>query len=973
MSIAAIKGYELIKEQILADIGSTGYLFRHIKSGARVCVISNEDDNKVFSIGFKTAPKDSTGVPHIIEHSVLCGSDKFPVKDPFIELVKGSLNTFLNAITFPDKTVYPVASYNDKDYENLMDVYLDAVFHPNILKYPEIFKQEGWHYELESEEAPLTINGVVYSEMKGAYSSAEEILQNRIMQELFPGNCYGKDSGGNPQVIPQLSYEDFLKFYKENYHPSNSYIYMYGDMDIAERLQWMDENYLAAYDVAPVTSHIPMEAGFEQMKDITAFYPIASDEEEEDNSYLSYTKVVGTILDKTLFQAFDVLDYALVSAPGAPVRQALIDAGIGEDVYGGFDSGMLQPTFGFVAKNANGCQKEEFVQIIEDTLRKVVAEGLNPNALLGAINSQEFRFREADYGQFPKGLLYGLQCMDAWIFDEEAPFLHLECLETFAFLKEQIGTGYFEGLIQDYLLDNTYGAVVTIEPKKGLLIQQEEELAKALEEYKNSLSEEEIQRLIQDTKALKEYQEAPDAEEDQKKIPMLTKADLKKEAMPFANKELQIADVPVIFHEIPTNGIDYINLLFDAGDVALEDIPYLGLLRGVLGLMDTKSYTYNELANAINIHTGGLGVSFSVYPNANEPEKMAVKMELRLRVLDSQVEKAFELVDEILHSTKTNDTKRLAEIIAQTKSRLQSSLSGNGNVVAAMRAMSYSSIYGAYQDATGGIAYYNTISQMDALMKEDAGVVVEKLQALLEKVFVRSRLIIGFTAEEANYNQAKDTLAGFISNLPEGSKAEGAVTYVAEQKNEGFTDASGIAYVACSGNYRKHGYEYSGTLRLIRMILSYDYLWQMVRVLGGAYGCGSMFGRTGESYFSSYRDPNLGKTIETYHGVPEYLRTFQADERDMTKYIIGTFGALDTPLTPEGKGSRSMAAYLQDLTLADVQKERDEILNATVEDIRGLAPMVEAILSDGNLCVVGNESMIHKEKEYFKNICKLNA
>ena len=403
-----LAAYEIVEERPIEDIASYGYILRHKKSGARVCVIANDDDNKVFSIGFRTPPEVETGVPHIIEHTTLCGSDKFPVKDPFMELAKGSLNTFLNAMTYPEKTLYPIASYNDQDFKNLMDVYLDAVFHPNITKYQEIFMQEGWHYELESEDAPLIINGVVYNEMKGAYSSPDEVLETAIEAALFPDNTYSKNSGGNPDHIPELTYEAYLEFYHKYYHPCNSYIYLYGDMDVEERLDWMDRNYLSQFEPAEIDSSIEKQKPFDEIRYIETEYPITDDDPEENNTYLSYNKVVADVLDRELYQAFSVLDYVLVSAPGAPVRQALIDAGIGQDVYGSFEDGMLQPFFSIVAKNANKEDQERFVSIIEETLQKLVKEGLNQDALLAGINSTEFRFREADYGQFPKGLLYGL-------------------------------------------------------------------------------------------------------------------------------------------------------------------------------------------------------------------------------------------------------------------------------------------------------------------------------------------------------------------------------------------------------------------------------------------------------------------------------------------------------------------------------------------------------------------------------------
>ena len=567
MTINDLKQYEVLDEHNIPDVASMGYVLRHKKSGARIAVLSNNDENKVFYIGFRTTPDDETGVPHIIEHTTLCGSEKFPVKDPFIELAKGSLNTFLNAMTYPDKTMYPIGSCNDQDFKNLMDVYMDAVFNPNITKYKEIFKQEGWHFELESKDAPITINGVVYNEMKGAYSSADEVLSNQIYRSLFPDNTYSKDSGGNPIHIPELTYEKYLDFYHKYYHPSNSYIYLYGDMDIVERLKWLDEEYLSKYDYMEVDSQIKPQKAFDKVKYVESEYSIASDDPEENKTYLSYNRVVADSLDQMLYQAFDVLDYALVSAPGAPVKKALIEAGIGEDVYGSYDAGILQPVFSIVAKNANISDAEKFNEIITDTLKEIVKNGINKEALLAGININEFKFREADFGQFPKGLLFGLNCMDSWLFDDLKPFIHLECLDTFAKLRDKINTGYFEELIQKYLLDNTHGSEVVVKPARNKNAQEEQKLADKLKAYKDSLSDEEIQKLIDDTISLRKYQEEPSLDEDLRKLPMLKRSDLKREALGFSNIKENLSDVTLVRHEIESNGIDYITLMFDVNDM----------------------------------------------------------------------------------------------------------------------------------------------------------------------------------------------------------------------------------------------------------------------------------------------------------------------------------------------------------------------------------------------------------------------
>ena len=972
MSFFELNAYELVKEQDLNDIKSKGYILRHKKSGARVALISNDDDNKVFCIGFRTPPEDETGVPHIVEHTVLCGSEKFPVKDPFVELVKGSLNTFLNAMTYPEKTLYPVASYNEQDFKNLMDVYLDAVLHPNILHYEEIFKQEGWHYELENMDAPITINGVVYNEMKGAYSSPDEMLQQQIFQTLFPDNTYGKDSGGNPDCIPELTYEAYLDFYKKYYHPSNSYIYLYGDFDIKERLEWMDKEYLSKYDVNEINSEVALQEPFEEVKEVIAKYPISSEESEEDNTYFAYSKVVGNILDKTLSQVMSILDYALVSAPGAPVRQALIDAKIGQDVFGSYDDGMYQPLYTIYAKNANACDKERFVQIIEDTLQKIVEEGINETSILAAINVTEFRFREADYGQYPKGLLYGMQCMDTWIFDESDPFTNLDLLDTFKFLREQIGTGYYEEILKKYILDNKHGAVVVLEPEKGLNDKAEKALEEKLAAYKASLSKEELETLIKETIHLEEYQDETSSEEDLQKIPMLERKDMRKEVLPYSNIEENIGDIPVVRHDVFTNGIDYVTFLFEASDVSEEEISYLAFLRNILAYVDTDSYPYAELTNVINIYSGGIMSGLTVYPDAVDLGKNNVKYEFRIKALESELEKALAILNEIVLTSKLDDEKRLAEIIGQTKSRLQSSLSASGHAVSATRSMAYFSEYAYLQDASTGIRYYEAVCEMDAQMKKNPEIVIERLRKLMQSIFGQARLMIGFTGEKDCYDAAVPTLKAFIEKLPSGESLKSVERKVLGQKNEGFTDASAIQYVSRSGSFVKHGFRYSGALNILKMILSYDYLWMNVRVKGGAYGCSSSFLRSGESYFSSFRDPNLRKTNEIYDKIPEYLRAFTADEREMTKYIIGTLGGMDTPLYPEGKGNRSMAGYLKRLPIEDLQRERDEILNATQEDIRNLADMIEAVLSDNNFCVVGNENMIRKEEDMFINIRSLS-
>lgn len=971
MTIHDLAEYEILDEHRVEDVQSDGFILRHKKSGARIAILSNNDDNKVFYIGFRTPPEDETGVPHIIEHTTLCGSKKFPVKDPFIELAKGSLNTFLNAMTYPDKTVYPVASCNDQDFKNLMDVYLDAVFNPNITKYEEIFKQEGWHYELTGKDDELKINGVVYNEMKGAYSSPDEVLSSQIYRSLFPDNTYSKDSGGNPEYIPKLTYEAYLDFYHKYYHPSNSYIYLYGDMDVVERLEWLDKEYLSLYDYKKVNSEINKQPAFDEIKNVETQYSITMDDSQENKTYLSYNRVVGDSLDEMLYQAFDVLDYALVSSPGAPVKQALIDAGIGDDVYGSYDAGILQPVFSFVAKNANASQADEFESIIENTLKEVVKTGINKEALLAGINSSEFKFREADFGQFPKGLLFGLNCLDSWLFDDMKPFIHLECLGTFAKLRKAVDTDYFEKLIQEYLLDNTHGSSVTVKPKRGLGNEREEALAKELSDYKASLSDEEIKKLIEDTEHLKKYQEEPSSDEDLRKLPMLTRADMKKNAMPFSNIEDELLDVKVVRHDIESNGIDYISFLFDAGDFAQSELGYLGFFTNALGLVSTEKYSYTDLANATNIYTGGISTGTASHPDIKDRNNFVFKFEVKLKVLEKNLDKALELMEQMLLSSDFTDTKRLGELVAQIKARLQANLSSSGHLVAAMRSMSSFSRYALYQDELKGVAFYRSICRIEKELSESPKSVSDKLAAIARKLFARNRMLISFTGNNEAYGNAKPSLEKVIAGFNKMSAVGNQAEVHFNTAKEAFIDASQIQYVAKTGDFICEGYEYTGALRLLRIILSYDYLWINVRVKGGAYGCMNTFLRSGESYFVSYRDPNLSDTLDVYDRIPEYIKSFSPDERDMTKYIIGTFSALDTPMNPEAKGSRSLSAYLEGITYEQIQKERNEILNAQPEDIRRLADLVEAVLKKDSICVIGNENMIKESAGLFENVEKL--
>ncbi|MCI8583151.1 MAG: insulinase family protein [Dorea sp.] len=973
MSVKDLAQYEIIKERDLQDVKCRGILLKHKKSGARLVLMEAADDNKVFSIGFRTPPEDSTGLPHILEHSVLCGSENFPVKDPFVELVKGSMNTFLNAMTYPDKTVYPVASCNDKDFRNLMHVYLDAVFYPNIYQHDEIFRQEGWSYKLESENGDLEYNGVVYNEMKGAFSSPEGVLDRVTLNTLFPDTSYAYESGGDPEEIPNLSYEQFLAFHKKYYHPSNSYIYLYGDMDMEERLIWLDREYLSKFDKIEIDSEIRYQEPFARMKEVKLPYSITSEEPLEDNTYLSYNKVIGTSLDKELYVAFEILDYALLSAPGAPLKKALLEAGIGKDIMGSYDNGIYQPIFSVVAKNANADQKEAFVKLIEERLSEMADKGIDKKALKAGINYHEFQYREADYGRYPKGLMYGLQILDSWLYDEKEPFMHIQALGTFEFLKEQMNTSYFEDLVRKFLLDNQHGAVIVVEPEQGRTARMDRELYEKLQDYKKGLSKEEIKALARKTKELEDYQSEPSDEEALATIPVLRREDISREPQPVYNEEMKIEDIPVVFHEIDTNGIGYVTLLFDMSKVPEELLPYVGILQGVLGIIDTENYEYGELFNEINLHTGGIGTSMELYPDVTKVREKEFKatFEIKSKSLYRKLPVAFAMMKEILTRSKLGDEKRLKEILAMTTSRLLMRFQSNGHVTAALRAQSYASPSAKLKDMTNGIEYYQKVSAIEKNFEKEKGTLISNLEKLAKALFKADNMMISYTAEREGLPALEAEVKGFADGLfTEEVKlgdTERCIIHC-EKKNEGFKTASKVQYVARCGNFIDAGTSYTGVLQVLKVIMGYEYLWQNIRVKGGAYGCMSSFNRIGEGFFVSYRDPNLKRTIEVYEGVADYLREFTVSDFDMNKYVIGTMSNLDQPMTPSLKGDRSLNLYMNHVSEDMLREERRQVLEAEQEDIRRLAPIVEAMMKAEQLCVIGSEEKITEAGELFDTV-----
>ena len=831
--------------------------------------------------------------------------------------------------------------------------------------------------------------------MKGAFSSPEGVLDRVILNSLFPDTSYANESGGDPEVIPELTYQQFLDFHRKYYHPSNSYIYLYGDMNMEEKLRWLDEKYLSDFDKIEVDSAIKYQEPFSEMKEIVQEYSIASDENEADNTYLSYNKVIGTSLDEKVYLAFQILDYALLSAPGAPLKKALLDAGIGKDIMGSYDNGICQPIFSVISKNANMEQKEEFIRVIEGTLADIAKNGVDKKALRAGLNYHEFRFREADFGNYPRGLMYGLQMLDSWLYDEERPFIHMEAIPTFEFLKSQVETGYFEELIRKYLLDNTHGTIVIIRPDRGRTARMDREMAEKLKAYKESLSAREIEELIRSTKELEEYQEEESSPEDLAKIPVLKREDISRETAPIYNEEMDVDGVKLVHHNVDTNGIGYATLMFDLSGIREELLPYVGILQSVLGIIDTTNYEYGELFNEINVHTGGISTSLELYADVTKVKEKEFRatFEMKGKALYPKMDVLFAMMREILMESKLDDEKRLKEILAMLRSRLQMSFLSSGHTTAALRALSYTSPIAKFKDDTDGIGFYEVVKAIEEDFEGHKKELIRNLKLIAKKIFRADNLMISYTSSEeglapmkaafgvvrnglndigaADGNSDADKAGHDVQTVREDMPEDACIIHCTK-RNEGFKTSSKVQYVARVGNFIDGGADYTGALQILKVILSYDYLWQNVRVKGGAYGCMSNFNRIGEGYFISYRDPNLEKTIEVYEGVVDYLENFDVDDRDMNKFIIGTISNIDRPMTPAAKGSRSMNLYMNHVSEEMIRREREEILDADQSNIRALAKVVRAVLDAELLCVIGSEEKIREQGALFMEVKTLS-
>lgn len=962
------EGYKLLEKRFVKEVNADVYYFEHIKSGGHVVKIASNDPNKTFGIGFKTEPNSNGGTPHIIEHSVLNGSKNFPVKSPFDELGKTSLKTFLNAFTSSDWTFYPVASMNDKDYFNLMTVYLDAVFFPLIKEDERIFKQEGWHYELLDKNSPITYKGVVYNEMKGSFSSPDRELDFQESRTLFPDNGYGKESGGYPTSIPDLTYEDFQKFYNKNYHPANSCIFIYGNADMKKELELIDKQYLSNFEKVDVDNKITPQQPFTEFKKVTAPYSVMEGSPTEDQTFLALDWVCGLNTDKNLTMALDILADVLVRQESGPIRLALQEAGIGKDVSA-YSSHNQQNVFTIHARNANPQDADSMKAIVLNVLKEQSEKGIDRTAVDAYLNRIEFYLREGDDSQ--KGLSAMIQSFSDWIFTGN-PFRGLEWEKDLASIRAEIPKNYLEQTITKYLINNQFGALIVLEPKPGLEKEISEKTAAKLAEYKASLSEEQIDQLVKETKELIAYQQREDSADALATIPKLGREDINPKSDWYQVKEKEIAGNKVLHYEDFTNGVVYANLMFDAQVLPKELLPYASLLTGLLGKMDTENYKFGDLEKEIRINTGTFYTYLSSYEANLDDGKLLPKFIVVSKAVPDKTNKMFDLINEVLFKTKLTDKERLKTMLIRLQSRQEGNLKNNGFGYAMTRSFSYFSNKGMFDELRRGLDYYWFVNKVLADFDKNGDDLINKLTEVANLLFTKNNLIIATSCDAKDYETFDKAFTTFASTLPVKENPIQEWNFELKKKNEGLLSASKVQYVVQSYNFKKLGFEWSGKMRVLNNILSSDYLQNTIRVVGGAYGGFSGISNDGLVYFGSYRDPNLKETLDNYKGSEEFLGKFEADEQKMLGFIIGAIADLDYPLTASMKADVAYERYFQNETAEQLQAERDALLSTTAQDIKDLSKMITDVLNQDNYCVYGNKEKIEQNKSLFGTLINID-
>lgn len=958
------EGYKLIEKRFVKEVNADVYYLQHIKSGAYVVKIASKDPNKTFGVGFITEPNSNSGTTHIIEHSVLNGSRKYPVKSPFDLMNRTSLNTFLNAFTSSDFTFYPVASMNEKDYFNLVNVYMDAVFFPRIYDDPRIFKQEGWHYEITDINSPIIYKGVVYNEMKGAFSSPSRELYYQIDKNLFPDNGYGLSSGGYPADIPNLTYEDFVKYHKNHYHPSNSCIYLYGDADINKELKVLDQDFLSKFDKIDVNKAIKPQKPFDKVKNITAQYSVNEGAPTENQTFLSFARVYGEGYNTMESTALDILADVLVRQESAPLRIALQEAGIGQDVSA-YNSSNLQNTFIITVKNAQTEDKEKFNEIVLKVFNEQAENGINKDAVEAYLNQMEFMLREGDDSQ--KGISNMMMSFPNWMFTKN-PFQGMEWEKPLAQIKKAVKENYLEKLIKKAFLENNHGILIALEPKPGLETELNKITQEKLENYKKSLSQEQLEALVKETKELIEYQQAEDSPENLATVPKLSRKDINPKGNWYEVSPKKVKETTVLHYDDFTNGVVYADIMFDMKVLTADMIPYAKLLTSLIGKMPTKKYDFGTLDHQIRKNTGSFNAHIRTWKENNDDSKLIAKFVLGSKAMPEKTEIMFELMQEVLFNTNFNDKERLKSILIRQQSRLEASLKNNGLQYAATRALSYFSNSGKFSEITAGYEYYMFINELLKNFDTDYELYIKKIKQTADFLFKRSNIIAGTTCNSQDYKAFEKPFSAFLSKVPNTPIDLTKWNFDFSTKNEAFASSSKVQYVFQAYNYKKLGYQWSAKMKVLNNILSHGYLQTQLRVIGGAYGGFSSISSDGTLYLASYRDPNLTETLDNYKRTAAFLSTFDADEETMLGFIIGAISDLDKPHTPSERGDIAYRRYFTKYTQLQFNADREALLATTVEDIKAFSKLISDVVAADTYCVYGNKTKIDENKTLFTKI-----
>ena len=960
-------GFLLEEEQFLEEEQSTLLRFVHQKTGARVLYMKNEDPNKVFSIAFRTPPLGSTGNCHILEHCVLNGSRKYRTKEPFMDFLKSSLQTFLNAMTFPDKTMYPVASRNNADFANLMDMYLDAVFFPNVLSDPLVFRQEGWRYEVFDKESPLQYQGVVYNEMKGALSAAEDQIFEQISAALYEGSIYAQNSGGDPYEIPTLDYESFCAYHKTYYHPSNAWVFLYGDLDEESTFARMNE-YFSSFEPQKIDSMPGLVPHFSTPKQLETTYACGPSEPIANKSYLAYTWLLDEPENERESLLAQLLPTLLVDSEAAVLKKALLRELDCEDVFASYQT-LRQPSLVIVAKHVDPEKKELFVHIIERTLRRLVEEGLDQNLLQATLNQAEFQLREK--GNFPtKGVVLAISALTPWLY-ERNPIAALAYRDDLNNLQTEAKRGVFETYINKNLLENPRRLCSVHRPEPGKNEQRDALQKEALEAYRATLSDSEIQALIAENEALRQRQDTPDTPEQKATIPVLTRADLPTQ-LPRIPRELREEEDAVwLEHRLPTAGIHYLDLVFDASHISIEEAPYAALICELIGLLDTQKRSYSDYANEELLLTGGIQANFSLFPNANRMGEFQRKIIVSTKFLGTQtLDRGLSLLREQLFETSFSDRERIIEVLRMLLSQYRMSLTDNAHRIARDRALSSVTALSFYNQSINGLTYYRVLKDLAENYTEEAH---EKLQAVYGKLFSASYRIVNLTSDVASLPALRDAVKSSLETYPSNRYAPVFVDFLAAPKKEAFILSADVQYVAMGNLLRKENQlvPYRGQWAVLAGILSHEFLYNEIRAKGGAYGTGAGLSWTGTISAWSYRDPGLRKTVETYRRLGDFVRHLDLSAQDLDRMIIGAVGSLDEPMTERRKGRFDLSNYLSGRTPESYDCILREILETDLATLHEAADSIDCAFSEPHLAVVGSENAILAEKEYFDCIHRL--